>query len=259
MVERAAHLDTDGRGFGDLALFLDLDGTLIDIAAEPTAAFAPAGLVEQLERLSLELDGALAILSGRAIAAIDGLLAPMRPRAAGVHGSEFREEAGGAITRMAPDVPPDLVREIRALLEFAPGIVVEMKGPALATHFRLAPELGLEVERRLQELLPRLGGRYELRPGRMVLEVVPKAVSKGSALRHFMATPPFAGRRAVMIGDDAGDLSALRAAEALGGAGLRVGGEFFESRSAEFQGTAAVRQWLAQVADHCEERRTGVL
>ncbi len=92
----------------------------------------------------------------------------------------------------------------------------------------------------------------------MVLEVVPKAVSKGSALRHFMATPPFAGRRPVMIGDDAGDLSALRAAEALGGAGLRVGGEFFESRSAEFQGTAAVRQWLAQVADQFEERRTGV-
>src|SRR5690606_25922233 len=66
------------------ALFLDLDGTMIDIAPRPDDVFAPRKLISSLEALSRRLSGALAVVSGRPIMAIDALLAPIRLPAAGV-------------------------------------------------------------------------------------------------------------------------------------------------------------------------------
>ncbi|MGO9391322.1 trehalose-phosphatase [Rhodoblastus sp.] len=235
--------------FGDvrnLALFLDLDGTLIDIAPTPSGALPPAELAGLLRSLSLGLQGAVAILSGRTIAAIDGLLAPLQLRAAGAHGSEIRDDEAGAIRDVAPALTPAFIEEVRSLADLDPGVWVEPKGAALAVHYRLAEHCGPEVERRLRAMLP---AALEVRPGRMVVELVDRNTSKGAALQGFMRRPPFDGRQPVMIGDDVGDLAAFAAAEDLGGRGLRVGGEFFDSNAAEFSGPAEVRRWLAQLAD----------
>ncbi len=241
----------------NLALFLDFDGTLVDMAATPDGARPAPGLADLLQRLSLNLDGALAIVSGRPLCDIDRLLAPTVLCGAGVHGAEIREEAGGLVRAAAPPLSDTFFNAVRRLEEIAPGVLVERKNAAIAVHYRLAETMGPEVERRLRALLPAAGEALDLRPGKMLVEAVPRSISKGAALRGFMRRPPFAGRLPVMIGDDSGDLAAFEAAEALGGKGLRVAGEFFSSGDAHFSGTAAVRQWLEQLSGRISAPQQG--
>ncbi|HEY4582359.1 MAG TPA: trehalose-phosphatase, partial [Lysobacter sp.] len=70
----------------DWALFLDVDGCLLDFADEPDAVVVPDGLGDALARLSHVLDGALAFVSGRRILQLDTLFAPLRLPCAGLHG-----------------------------------------------------------------------------------------------------------------------------------------------------------------------------
>ena len=240
-----------------LALFLDFDGTLVDMAATPGGVWPEPGLVELLQKLAQNLDGALAIVTGRPLSDIDRLLAPTLLRGAGVHGAEVRDEAGGPVREAAPPLREDFVDAVRRLEEIAPGVLVERKNAAIAVHYRLAETMGPEVERRLRALLSEAGEALDLRPGRMLVEAVPHTVSKGEALRAFMRKPPFAGRLPIMIGDDSGDVVAFEAAEAMGGRGLRVAGEFFSSGDAHFSGTAAVRQWLEQLSGRISAPQQG--
>jgi trehalose 6-phosphate phosphatase len=236
------------------ALFLDIDGTLIDVAATPDAAIVPRGLAQLLGRVAQGLGGALALSTGRRVAAADRLLSPLKLVTSGVHGTELRSEARGEVTTLAPPVPSRLVQAVSEVTQLATGILVEQKGAGLAVHYRnnpaaggaLAIELGFIVER---------WDTYELRPGRKVLEIVPRAYSKGTALAWLMQRPPFQGRRPVMIGDDHGDEAALLAAEELGGVGLKVAGEHFVATVADFKGTADVRAWLALLAGQLERQR----
>jgi trehalose 6-phosphate phosphatase len=232
-----------------LALFLDLDGTLIDIAATPTGAVAPPGLAELVESLALALDGAVAIVSGRPIADLDLLLAPARFCAAGVHGAEIRETADGEVRLIAPRLTGSFIESVRELARLHPGIVVESKSAAIAVHYRQAEQQAGEVERRLRELMPKSDDSLDLRPGRKVAEVVQKHVSKGAAVQSFMHHAPFSDRLPVMIGDDFTDISAFEAVESFGGRGLRVAGEFFDPSVADFGGTADVRRWLVELSD----------
>lgn len=235
------------RAKGDLALFLDVDGVLVDIAPRPADAVAAPGLANLLHDVKRRLDGALAIVSGRQIVEIDGLLAPLRLPAAGVHGAEIREIEEGPIRSTTPPLPDEVVGPIRALAGLDPGVIVEIKGAVAAVHYRLARNVEAELARRMRELARRSEHPLELRPGRMVIEVARPDVTKGWALRFFMSRPPFAGRRPVMIGDDFVDLKAFEAAQALDGVGLRVAGEFFSRAQADFSGTTAVREWLTSL------------
>lgn len=241
----------------EIALFLDLDGTLIDIAPTPFAAAPPPGLSKLVAELTATLDGALAILSGRAIAGIDHLLAPLRPIAAGANGAEIRDEPGGASRLTAPLLPAAFVEEVANLSQLDPGVAIEPKGAAIAVHYRQAEDEAPELLRRLRALLARSGLPLEIRPGKKVFEVVNKNVSKGSALLAFMGHPAFRGRRPLMIGDDAVDIDAFMAAESIGGAGLRVAGEYFAEDEAEFKETAIVRDWLSCLATQIAERKGG--
>ncbi len=241
----------------NLALFLDLDGTLVEIAATPAGIAAPPDLAALLQRLAQALDGALAIVSGRPIADIDRVLAPARFCAAGVHGAEIRATADGEVKLIAPALDAPFIDSVRDLSNLHPGIVVEPKSAAIAVHYRLAEHQAGEVERRLRALMPRSDDSLDLRPGKMVAEVIQKHVSKGAAVESFMHHAPFSARFPVVIGDDHTDLSAFQAAESLGGRGLRVAGEFFDAASADFGGTAEVRQWLLELSDRIAAVRTG--
>src|SRR5438045_70731 len=79
---------------GRWAMFLDLDGSLTELAPRPEAAALATGTHELLERLHATLGGALALLSGRPVAALDAMLDPLRLPAAGLHGLERRGAAG---------------------------------------------------------------------------------------------------------------------------------------------------------------------
>src|SRR5215472_2079439 len=187
------------------AIFLDIDGTLVAIAETPQTAQVEPELLPLLERLRQGAGGALAVVSGRRLADIDRLLAPLCLPAAGLHGRERRRADGTLLKSGGPEA---IIAPLRPLLaayaEARPGLLLEDKGGSLALHYRLAPAYAASVcrlARRLAAEEPRL--RVIL--GRKVVEFQPRGSDKGAAIAAFLAEPPFAGRRPVYAGDDATD------------------------------------------------------
>ncbi len=231
------------------ALFLDLDGTLIDIAPMPDGVTIPDGLVALLDKLTQGLDGALAIVTGRPIADIDRFLAPLAPVVAGVHGAEFRTARNGEIEHTAEPIADAVVDAVKKLAKAQAGITVEIKRASIAVHYRLAPAAEPRIEAALRRIIEARPDHLILCRGRKVLEIVPRHISKGAALETLLSLPAFRGRRPIMIGDDVTDLSAFAAATRLGGVGFKVAGELFSPAEADFAGPAAVRGWLAAMAE----------
>jgi trehalose 6-phosphate phosphatase len=229
------------------ALFLDFDGTLVEIAATPEGATAPSSLPAVLARVTDALGGALALVSGRRIDDIDARLAPFRSPAAGVHGAEMRFDAEDGINSATERLDPRVREDVTRLTQGDPRLLVEDKGRAVAVHFRRAEHLGPELERKLEDYVRASDQQLKVQTGRKVVEILGRGVSKGEAVRRLMRRKPFAGRRPIMIGDDRTDLSAFEACAALGGGGLRVAGEFFPTQEADFASPGDVRHWLGEL------------
>lgn len=228
------------------ALFLDIDGTLIDVAPDPDKISIPAGLTELLQHLDAHLGGALALNTGRQIAVVDRMLAPLRFSAAGVHGTELRLDPRVETASMTPTLPQKLIAEVVAgAATLSDAIVVEDKRVGLAVHFRHAPDAEPGLSRRLLQIVADWPA-FELRTGRKVLEIIPRGFTKASAIQYFLQATPFKGRLPIVVGDDVGDEPALTLARAMGGAALTVAGEHFARASATFTDTASVRAWLTQ-------------
>lgn len=203
------------------ALFLDFDGTMVEIAPQPHAVQVPEPLFSVLRELDGYLHGAVAVISGRPIAQIDEFLAPLRLPVAGVHGAERRGADG--VVHLLDTHPLDLVEAAaRALAQEHPGLLVENKRGSLALHYRQRPELEQACLRVMQEAVDASPGVTLLR-GKMVAEAKPGGASKGRAIEAFLAEPPFAGRRPVFIGDDITDEVGFSTVQRLGGLGIKVG------------------------------------
>ncbi len=228
----------------DMALFLDFDGTLVELAPRPEDVRVEYGVVASLGELQTRLGGALAVISGRPIDQIDAFLSPLHLPAAGLHGLEHRVKTNAGISR---EPPSSEVRALKGVLRqsslLSKGAFLEDKGPAVAMHYRAAPELESEVAalmREAIEVLPRL----HLIHGKMVVEAKPYTSDKGHAVRAFLEHPPFAGRRPVYIGDDVTDEDGIAAAQDAGGIGIKVGaGE--SCALYRLENVAAVHDWLA--------------
>ena len=232
----------------DSALFLDIDGTLADLMDDPLRVRIDKGVVNALPALAARLGGALALVTGRSITDVDRLLPGLAVPVAGQHGCE-RRSADGAIRLHVPS--PAALARLRDLLSGLAArhraLVLEDKGATLALHYRRAPSLAAYVHRTLRRSLagdPVAG--YVLQPGKMLLEVRPEARDKGSAIGDFMAEPPFAGRRAVFVGDDRTDEDGFVAVDALGGWSIKVGAGRTRARY-RLRDVAAVRRWLLAV------------
>jgi trehalose 6-phosphate phosphatase len=220
------------------ALFLDFDGTLVEIAPRPEAVVVPPGLPALLERLAERLGGALAVVSGRPIEEIEALL-PVPLALAGDHGASLRPAPGAPIERLALPTPPAEWRErAEELAAMHPGAIVEPKAHGFVLHYRLAPEASAPARALLDALIAD-NGEFVLMPARMAWEVKPTAVSKATAVAGLMARPPFAGRMPVFVGDDVTDEAGMAAARAAGGLGLRL--------QDVFGAPAALREWLARL------------
>lgn len=231
------------------ALFLDLDGTLVDIAASPEVVVVPRDLAPLLTRLSFGLSGALAIISGRTIREIDGFLWPLKPVAAGVHGAEMRTIPSGQVKSIAEPLDEGILRRVMEIGALDANIVVEPKRYSVAVHYRNAEHARTEIVSALRGILDGGPDHLILCHGRKVIEVVPRQVSKGMALALLMEEPLFWGRSPVMIGDDYSDQSAFEVAKRLGGSGHKVAGEHFGHREAEFESPAHVRAWLLSLCE----------
>ncbi|MHC2108737.1 MULTISPECIES: trehalose-phosphatase [unclassified Methylobacterium] len=209
----------------DIALFLDFDGTLAEIAPRPDAVQVEPGLVEALERLRDRLGGALAIVTGRPVSVIDGFLAPSHLDAAGLHGVEHR--VGGALSGGQAEDHPELRRQVerlRAESQALADVLIEDKGASVAVHWRLASadDAG-RAEALVKDAAASLGGAYRLQLGKAVGEIVPAHATKAHAIRAFMERSPYAGRRPVFFGDDRTDEIAFASVNADGGIAVRVG------------------------------------
>ncbi len=226
-----------------LALLLDLDGTLLDLAARPDAVLVPPGLTATLGRLSGRLGGALAVVSGRTVEAVAALLAGLDIAIAGEHGAAIRRAGSGTLERPVLPVLPAAWREAAARLAAGgAGVLLEEKPHGFVLHYRQAPGAGPALATALDAILGagRDGADFVVCPAAMAWEVRPRGVSKAAAVRALLAAPPFAGRLPVFVGDDVTDEDGIRAAREAGGFGFRVQEVFGDA--------AGVRAWLARLA-----------
>ncbi len=226
----------------DWALFLDLDGTLIDFADAPDAVTVPPGLPPVLQSLARSLDGALAIVTGRPLADIDRLFRPMRLPCGCEHGAVMRYHAADAPQDAHAAVPDGWFARAGQAVLARPGTLLERKSHGLVLHYRRAPEAAAALKALAEDFVAEKPEAFELLESAMAWEIRPRGITKGRAVECFMAEPPFRGRVPVFIGDDVTDRDGCRAAAALGGHGLMVPDVFPG-------GPAEVRRWLADAAE----------
>ena len=233
----------------DWALFLDVDGTLLEIAERPDSVRVDRRLLSILSALLDRFGGALALVSGRPLDTLDRLFAPLRLSAAGLHGLERRDQAG-AVHRARFDGTG--IAEARvALSAFAAAdgrLVIEDKGASIALHYRGAPEHGPRCDRFAADLARRLAPGFILQRGKMVAEIRARGPDKGDVVTAFCAEAPFSGRRPVFIGDDVTDEDAFRVVNRAGGHSIRIGAPASSEASWRVAGVAALRDWLTGVA-----------
>lgn len=205
------------------ALFLDFDGTLVDIVARPDMTEVSPQLVEMLGHIFRYLDGALAIVTGRPLADLDRLLAPLTLPAAGIHGIQHRNGRNRIQSRCQTAIPDDTRRQIQTLAASDSRLVLEDKEYSLGLHYRQAPELEKTLRTTFDKLSAALGPKFSVQDGKMVLELRPAGIDKGSAIEKFMSNEPFSGRHAIFIGDDQTDEDAFAVINRLNGYSVKVG------------------------------------
>ena len=229
----------------DWAYFFDIDGTLVDIVERPEHVRIDLALRQLIEMLHRGTGGAVALVSGRAIADVDALFPGSRLPVAGQHGAE-RRDASGTVSRrttMSAELA-QVRRELAAVVARRPALRFEDKGLSFALHYRQAPRLGGFVHRVMRTLQAQHRGSFHLQEGKRVVELLPQGSDKGSAVLQFMAEPPFRGRTPVFIGDDVTDETAFATVNHLGGHSIKVG-PGPTSAGWRLADVSAVRRWLA--------------
>jgi trehalose 6-phosphate phosphatase len=235
-------------------LFLDVDGTLIELTDTPSQTQADPAIKSLLRDVAERLGGAVALISGRTIETLDALFAPLRFPAAGLHGVERRKASGALQGVNFVDTQLDRARAaIKSLVDAHPGTLMEDKDRTIAIHFRMAPQFEEVLRRSIIDIAKPLGKNYHIQYGKMLFEIKPSGFNKASAIKAFLDEPPFSGRLPVFIGDDLTDQDGFAIVEARGGISIAVGdrvhGQF------RLSDVAAVRDWLKRIASLHDSHR----
>jgi trehalose 6-phosphate phosphatase len=247
-IEGARPSDVAALSDAPLALFLDVDGTLLDLAARPDEVVTPAGLVTTLARAERKLAGALALISGRSIDDVDHLFAPLRLRASGVHGAEIRLDAEASTTPTAAvELPQSLLTELRHAVEPFPGVFVENKRFSFTVHYRLAPSAERPLRNIVKRLVDPIPLALDVMDAHYAIEIKNPSFDKGGAIATFLSTSTFRGRTPIFVGDDKTDESGFALVSARGGCAYSVG-RLRPGAIRVFPGPQAVREWLAEFA-----------
>lgn len=226
------------------AYFLDVDGTLINIADRPEAVLVDRTLLDLIANLHRASGGAMALVSGRMISDLQSRIGLPQLPLAGLHGLERRDSTGRLWIHAAPPAAKGAIKEALApVLARHPGLLLEDKGLTLALHYRLAPQLAGYVHQLMGRLTELAGPGLELQRGKRVVEIKPAGVDKGTAVAEYLAEPPFKGRRPVFIGDDLNDEHGFAEVNRLDGISIKVGRGASCARF-RLPDVAAVRLWL---------------
>ena len=229
------------------AILLDIDGTILDLAPSPQQVQVPADLRQTLERLGELTGGAVALVSGRPLADIDLIFAPLKLAAIGGHGAEWRATPGAQALSRARPLDDDLKRELAAVCALGPGVIAEDKGYSFALHYRLAPEQGDAVRAAVAAICAEAkADAIEILLGKSVVEIKAAGISKANAVRDLMALPPFANRKPIFIGDDVTDEPVFAVVAQFGGLGFSVG-HVAAAVNGRFAKPQSVRKWLARL------------
>ncbi len=228
------------------AYFLDVDGTLIELADTPDAIHVDYLLLALIENLHQKVGGALALISGRSLADLDHHLKMLGLPIAGQHGLERRDNSGNIHRHSISPISSELfTKRLASLMARHPGLYIENKEATLAIHYRLAPHLGGCLHRLLKDMVLQMKG-LQLQPGKRVLEIKPSGYDKGSAIEEYMTESPFTGRRVVFIGDDLTDEHGFAVVNRLDGYSIKVGAGR-TCANYRLNGIDSVRSWLAKL------------
>jgi trehalose 6-phosphate phosphatase len=247
-MEGATWSDVAPLSNASVALFLDVDGTLLDLAARPDDVVTPAGLVTTLAGAERKLAGALALISGRSIDDVDQLFTPLRLRVSGVHGAEIRFDPDGSpAPTVAADLPQSLLAALRRAIEPFPGVFVENKRFSFTVHYRLTPSAEPQVRNIVKQLVDSISTRVVIMDAHCAIEIKSPCFDKGGAIAAFLATSTFRGRKPIFVGDDTTDESGFALVSARGGSAYSVGRRR-PGAIGSFSAPQAVRRWLAEFA-----------
>lgn len=234
----------------EIALLLDIDGTLLELAPTPRDVVVPPKLGATLQSLYDRTSGALALVSGRSLSDIDLIFAPLQFPAVGGHGAEMRlATETEAVAARAPPMDNDLKRRFAAIAKLSPGIILEDKGYSIALHYRLAPQFERTIYEAVSAIradLPQAS--FEVLPGKSVCEIKPAGFTKATGVRELMSHAPFAGRRPLFMGDDVTDESVFAIMPSFDGVSFSVGRRA-HGVDGYFDAPRDVRAWLALLLD----------
>lgn len=235
------------------ALFVDVDGTLVDFALRPDLVQLPPDVPGLLRRLNCALGGAFALLSGRSLGDLERLFGDLGDITIGALHGLVRRSADGRSVAIAPEQAIGRVRDLLdGLAQDLPGLLIEDKGMTIALHYRAHSELGPATIAAAEALVAIEGTNLGLLYGDHVVEIRPRGTDKGTALQAFLAEAPFHGRRPLMLGDDHTDEDAFAAATRLDGAGIVVGPRRPTCARYALPDPTAVRAWIGVLADAFE-------
>jgi trehalose 6-phosphate phosphatase len=232
------------------ALFLDIDGTLLELRDRPEDVVAGDDLIRLLDALSEQLGGALSLVSGRSIADIDRVFAPSRYPVAGSHGAEIRLHPEDEVETATAELPDDLMEELVGFAASHEGLLLEHKLGGASLHYRMAPHLEQACRRLMDDFMDRVGQEFRLIPGKMVFELAPLTHNKGQAIAAMMERAPFAGRRPIFVGDDVTDEDGFRAVNEMEGVSVRVGEDRDSAAVCTLDSVSAVRRWLESITNN---------
>lgn len=242
----------------DTGLFLDVDGTLLEIAPTPDAVVVPEGLIETLNRLSEALDGAVALVSGRRRAELNQFFRSAEVILVGEHGATASVRLPAVDATRGERPPPGLTAALKRFAARHPDTLLELKGHGAALHVRQAPEAAAAARRLANALAETYRDRVRLLRGKAVFEFVSNGISKGRAIEALLAQEPFQGRLPYVIGDDVTDEDGFAVANRLAGVSLRVGSSDLRMAGSVARFTIAspsqLRKWLRGCADALGKR-----
>jgi trehalose 6-phosphate phosphatase len=228
----------------DWAYFFDIDGTLIELANSPAEVVIDEGLAPLLQELSRGTGGAVALITGRAIADVDGVIQLSGIPIAGQHGATRRDADGRTRLHSVSEEGLSIIRErLVDIVAKHPLLRAEFKGSCIALHYRAAPKLGGFAHRLMRDLCAAHAPEFALQPGKRIVEIRPAGRDKGVVIREFMGEAPFADRLPVFVGDDVTDELGFDAINAVGGHSIKVGPGRTRARW-RLRDVSAVRAWL---------------